>query len=223
MRTNVFLRSTLRQPGRTLFLLLVTALITFASVSRGAEYLLVKQETERLGEYYRAVGAVSAISGEQYVDAREAAAYLESNPLVKSVNTYNYVPAVIEDDIYNVNTSAYGSYANMYFAFYGTLREWDQKSFRFVADTVVEGYPEWVEEGREVHLYRTSGSLGNPQYPGASFDDWYLATAKTGDPEDIDAAYAKLERGQRYLVVAYFNQQRVCRVAYDDKTEDYIT
>ena len=77
--------------------------------------------------------------------------------------------------------------------------------------------------GREVFLYRTSGSLGNPQYPGATFNDWYLTTAKTGDPEDVDAAYGKLERGQRYLVMAYFNQQRVCRVAYDDKTEDYIT
>ncbi|MCI8681298.1 MAG: hypothetical protein HFF81_11025, partial [Oscillospiraceae bacterium] len=223
MKNKVFLKSTLRQPVKTALLVLVTALITFAFVSRGAEYLLVKQETERLSGYYRAIGAVSAISGEQYVDAREAAAYLESNPLVKTVNTYNYVPAVMEGDICNVNTSAYRSYANTYFAFYGTLRDWDQKSFRFVADTVVEGYPEWVVEGREVFLYRTSGSLGNPQYPGATFNDWYLTTAKTGDPEDVDAAYGKLERGQRYLVMAYFNQQRVCRVAYDDKTEDYIT
>ena len=133
MRTNVFLRSTRRQPGRAIFLLLVMALINFAFVSRGAEYLLVKQETERLSGYYRAVGAVSAISGEQYVDAREAAAYLESNPLVKTVNTYNYVPAVMEGDICNVNTSAYRSYANTYFAFYGTMRECDQNRFRFVA------------------------------------------------------------------------------------------
>ena len=63
MMRNVFLRSTRRQPGRTVFLLLVMALITFAFVSRGAEYLLVKQETQRLSGYYRAVGAVSAISG----------------------------------------------------------------------------------------------------------------------------------------------------------------
>ena len=83
MKNKVFLKSTLRQPVKTALLVLVTALITFAFVSRGAEYLLVKQETERLSGYYRAVGAVSAISGEQYVDAREAAAYLESNPLVK--------------------------------------------------------------------------------------------------------------------------------------------
>ena len=93
--TNVFLRSTRRQPVRTAFLLVVTALITFAFVARGAEYLVVKQETERLAGYYRSIGAVPAISGELYKDAREAAAYLESNPLVKSVNTYNYVPTVM--------------------------------------------------------------------------------------------------------------------------------
>ena len=93
MRNNVFLKSTRRQPGRTVFLLLVMAWITFAFVSRCAEYLLVKQETGRLSGYYRAVGAVSAISGEQYVDAREAAAYLESNPLVKTVQRTHGFPA----------------------------------------------------------------------------------------------------------------------------------
>ena len=82
MKNKVFLKSTLRQPVKTALLVLVTALITFAFVSRGAEYLLVKQETERLSGYYRAVGAVSAISGEQYVDDREAAGYLERNHLV---------------------------------------------------------------------------------------------------------------------------------------------
>ena len=50
MRNNVFLKSTLRQPVKTALLLAVVALITFAFVSRGAEYLLVKQETERLGD-----------------------------------------------------------------------------------------------------------------------------------------------------------------------------
>ena len=37
--------------------------------------------------------------------------YLESNPLVKSVNTYNYVPTVMENDFCNVNMEPYRSYA----------------------------------------------------------------------------------------------------------------
>ena len=226
MRNNVFLKSTLRQPVRAALLLLVTALITAAFAARASEYLLVEQETGRLAGYYRSIGTVSAISGDLYKDAREAAAWLEDNPLVKTVNTYNYVPAVMEDDICNVNTRPYGSYANRYVAFYGTLARWDQKKFYFLADTIVEGYPEWIEAGREVVLYRTSGGLGAPRYPGAEFDDWYTTTLKTGDPADVDAAYAGLEQGQRYLVVAYYDQERapvLCRVVYNDEEDSYAT
>ena len=56
MRNNVFLKSTLRQPVKTALLLAVVALITFAFVYRGAAYLLVRQETERLGNVYRSIG-----------------------------------------------------------------------------------------------------------------------------------------------------------------------
>ena len=49
MKPNPFLRSTFRQPGKALCLVLVTALAAFAFVSRASEYLLIAQETERLG------------------------------------------------------------------------------------------------------------------------------------------------------------------------------
>ena len=222
--TNVFLRSTRRQPVRTAFLLVVTALITFAFVARGAEYLVVKQETERLAGYYRSIGAVPAISGELYKDAREAAAYLESNPLVKSVNTYNYVPTVMENDFCNVNMEPYRSYATSYFAFYGTLASWSQREFEFLSDTVIEGYPEWIEAGRKVVLSRTKGI--NPYFPSAEPSQYYVNTLKTGDPENLDAAFENLEIGQRYLVVARYNHQEVpimCRVEYDDEDDVFIT
>lgn len=222
--TNVFLRSTRRQPVRTAFLLVVTALITFAFVARGAEYLVVKQETERLAGYYRSIGAVPAISGELYKDAREAAAYLESNPLVKSVNTYNYVPTVMENDFCNVNMEPYRSYATSYFAFYGTLASWSQREFEFLSDTVIEGYPEWIEAGRKVVLSRTKGI--NPYLPSAEPSQYYVNTLKTGDPENLDAAFENLEIGQRYLVVARYNHQEVpimCRVEYDDEDDVFIT
>lgn len=60
MRTNVFLRSTRRQPLKAAVMLLVVGVITFAFVARAAEYLLVRQETERLSGYYSAVGALTA-------------------------------------------------------------------------------------------------------------------------------------------------------------------
>ena len=53
MQTNVFLRSTRRQPVRTAFLALVLALVSFTFVGRGSEYLLISQEVDRLGSWYR--------------------------------------------------------------------------------------------------------------------------------------------------------------------------
>ena len=48
---SVFLKSTARQPVKAAALLIVTALLTFAFVSRGAEWLLLTQEAERLAPY----------------------------------------------------------------------------------------------------------------------------------------------------------------------------
>ena len=73
-------------------------------ISRGVEYLLIKQETVRLEGYYHSTGTLTASSGVLYKDARGAAAYLESNPLVESVNIYNYVSGVIQEDIQSANT-----------------------------------------------------------------------------------------------------------------------
>ena len=58
MKNNVFLKSTLRQPVKTALLVLVAALITFAFVSRASEYLLIRQETDRLSAFYRTAGTL---------------------------------------------------------------------------------------------------------------------------------------------------------------------
>ena len=82
MRSNVFLRSTLRQPVKTVLLLLITALLTFAFVSTGAEYLLIKQDTEELGGYYRSIGTLTTgkAMADRTADVSEAADWLEENP-----------------------------------------------------------------------------------------------------------------------------------------------
>ncbi|HHY35335.1 MAG TPA: hypothetical protein GX510_06875, partial [Firmicutes bacterium] len=56
MRKNVCLKSALRQPARTLVLVLLIGLISFAFVSKVAEYLVVNRETDRLAGYYRSIG-----------------------------------------------------------------------------------------------------------------------------------------------------------------------
>ena len=58
MKGNLFVKSTLRQPVRTLLLLLLIGFVSFAFISRAVEYLVVSRETDRLAGYYRAIGSL---------------------------------------------------------------------------------------------------------------------------------------------------------------------
>ena len=191
---NVFLRSTLRQPVKTALLLAVTALMAFAFVSRAAEYLLIRQETERLGGFYRTAGTLQSTTGDRWADTSEAAAYLEASPYVQLVNTYNHTSAVMEEDFCNadINGTGPGRWGS-YFYFYGTLYDWDHENFYFTVDTVLSGYPELIEEGGRVVLFRT--------------------TPAKVEVDDLEAAYAQLERGGRYLAAGYYRPNAInkCR------------
>jgi len=101
MRTNVFLRSTRRQPVRTALLLLVTALVTFTFVGRASEYLLISREIDRLGSYYRTIGTLRAVT--RQADTNAAAACLEADRRVQVVNIYNNLSGVIQDGFYNAD------------------------------------------------------------------------------------------------------------------------
>ena len=192
---NVFLKSTLRQPVKTALLLAVMALITFAFVSRGAEYLLVKQETERMGSYYRSIGTLQSATGNKWADTTEAVAYLEENASVQTVQTVEYTSAVIQDDIYNADIGTENTLKGIRVAFYGTLQNWDTTNFYFTVDTVLAGYPEHISEGGSIVLFREYGY----------------------DPQDVEYAYEQLEKGGRYLAVGYYYLHiPSCRVVESD-------
>lgn len=195
LSSNVFLRSTLRQPVKTALLLVVLALITFAFVARAAEYLLVRQETERLGSYYRAVGTLT--SGWQ--DTSEAAAYLEARKDVDVVNVYRYVSGVL-GDFCNADTKLDGpSNYNNIMIFYGILNAWDEWTFYFTVDEVVSGYPEYIKEGRLVGVRQL----------------WVT-------PDDLDSAYAGLETGARYLVMGDYVEAGGFSAVGDNYTNMYF-
>lgn len=194
MRPNVFLRSTLRQPGKVLCLVLVAALTVFAFVSRASEYLLIKRETDRLAEYYAAVGTLEPATGDPWADTREAAAYLEASPYVKTVNSYDCTIGIIQEDICNADLdNRTNTSAGMCFT--GTLLDWDGRTFYFRAEEVFSGYPEHVGPGRLMAV-TWSGSRANA--------------------EDIDDAFAALEKGGHYLVRALYYPFAGSRVTYDE-------
>ena len=174
MKTNIFLRSTRRQPMRAVCLVLVMLFVTFAFVGRVSEYLLIKQETERLEGYYRAIGT---LEGTPWTDTRQAAAYLEQNPLVQAVNTFNYTSGVIEDDICNADTETwFQDIYKMYF--YGTLLQKDSYEYVFRIDTVLAGMPEYIQVGDLVRIFpQTSGWGGEEAANLPKIGERYLAAS----------------------------------------------
>ena len=119
MLQNVFLYSTRRQPVRMVCLALVIVFVTFAFVGRVSEYLLIRQETERLGSFYRSIGTLkgsdSAVS--------EAKAILSGSPYVGMVDQARYESAVLAD-MYNADaTDNSEGLLRDDAVFYGTLEQ----------------------------------------------------------------------------------------------------
>ena len=195
MKNNVFLKSTLRQPVKTALLTLVAALITFAFVSRASEYLLIRQETDRLSAFYRAAGTLRSATGDRWADTAEVVSYLEDNPRVQSVNTFHYTSAIMEEDFCNadVDGDSPSKYASDFY-FYGTLYDWDYDAFYFTVDTVLAGHPEIVEVGDRVTLFKSSRQKTNAR--------------------EYEAFCSQLERGGRYLAMGYYRPGAypLCRV-----------
>ena len=197
---NVFLRSTLRQPVKTALLLAVTALMAFAFVARTAEYLLVRQETGRLGKYYQAVGTLEPTAWNQKYDTTGAVFYLKADPSVEFVDTYHYTSAVMEE-FCNADTDLLTSDMGRYMAFYGTLQSYSDTYFYFTVDTVLTGLPEYIHEDYAVILHPTEFQ----------------------DVADPGRARSRLVKGARYLAVGYYSLQQPSYIEYECDSEHEAT
>ncbi len=160
MKNNVFLKSTLRQPVKMALLTLVLALITFAFVSRASEYLLIRQETDRLGGYYRAIGLLEGINSASQEDMSPALEYLAGNKFVQLAEQRRGVSALINDGFYNADTSLTSEYGSQDFFFYGTLRSVGTATAVFTPDAVLAGRPEYIAaDGESLELELSESAL----------------------------------------------------------------
>ena len=151
MRTNVFLRSTRRQPVRTAFLALVLALVSFTFVGRGSEYLLISQEVDRLGSWYRTIGTVEPRTRGARAMGAEAAELLAQSGVVDLVERRQYVSALIEDGFCNADTDLDTIYGSQNIYFYGIL-DAAAANLIFTVDQVVTGLPEYITPGPRITL-----------------------------------------------------------------------
>ncbi len=176
MTPNICLKSTLRQPLRTLFLLLLIGLISFAFTSKAVEYLIVQREIERLGSYYRSIGTLKPIYPDE-PDISEGVKLIRNSPYLAFENPLRYSSGVMEG-LYNADIQGYYSedsptgqqlkgLHNGDVWFYGTLDEKREAmktngseesevvgyTLFFRVDQVIAGYPEHVQEGKSSVLF----------------------------------------------------------------------
>lgn len=188
MGRNVFWKSTLRQPVRTMFLLLLIGVLCFAFTLRAGEYQLIRQESARIGGYYRAIGELKWDGGED-PDIQAAVDDLNNSPYVKTVNLGAETSGVIQDGFPNVNytyslpsgQNPDAAVSNFNVFFYGEFlysgRQGSKYGFVFRVDEVLGSYPEYLEPGKEVILCGTT-----------------LGHVRSG-----------LEEGHRYLLRGYYS------------------
>jgi hypothetical protein len=205
-KPNVFLKSTIRQPIFTIFLLLILELISFAFIAKAVEYFIIQREVERLGGYYRSIGELNKFKDVEGADFPQAIAMIQDNPELAFLDARRYSSGVMEgiynadidgssnDSIVDVPFQFNDGVFNMDVFFYGTLTEvkpniiTDEQGkektagymFKFLVDSLVEGYPEQIETG---------------EYYG-----YYFSLIRTPDAESILPALMKMQVGQRYLL-----------------------
>ena len=205
MKPNVPLRSTLRQPLRTLALMTFVCLIAFLFTSRAAEYLIVNGETERLGGYYRAIGELEQLSTES-----SDRAYAKAIEHIRESEYFSYddqqraAPAILhgiyntdlltfqspEESGYHKNevvvcaqltrTPLHSSEIKNYGIKTTAFSDSDEYyRLQFEAETILAGYPDYLSEGQTMTVFHLV----------------------TGDEErDV---ISQMEKGQRYLIRAY--------------------
>lgn len=197
---NIFLKSTCRQPTKTLCTILMAVFVNFAFVGRVSEYLLVRQETERLASYYRTVGGLEPLAENTATDLEGAAAYLAESGYIKLADRPQYTSAVMKD-VYNADTDGTGQpvmeFGHVFF--YGTLTNKMQLTpgnykFYFTVDSVAAGYPEYIAPGAKIGMQNNIDDLlghGYYQY------------------EDLAEPFAEMEVGQRYFLRGSKNEVRI--------------
>ncbi len=108
---NVFRKENRRRILFTLTLTILTAALSFGFVSRAIEYLAVRQELERLSDYYRTIGWLTSADENIAVGAE----IIKESPYVETAEGGGYLWGALTD-LYNADLQgkAEGYWYNAY-------------------------------------------------------------------------------------------------------------
>jgi ABC-type antimicrobial peptide transport system permease subunit len=180
MKTNVPLISSLRKPFRSLLLLVLFGLISFAFMTKAVGFILVQRETGVLGSYYRSIGILKNIKDPQAGEISAGIALIETSPYfaygdqrerVSGVMAETYNQNIIDSNAtslmealppeYWPNTHTYDLWFTGDLIDKEEVKTWaklpeDQKTIgyylKFNIDTLLAAYPEYAKQGSTVAL-----------------------------------------------------------------------
>lgn len=224
MKRNVYMKSTLRQPARTLFLLLLVGFISFSFISRTSEFIIIRRETDRLSEYYRAIGYLRPVDEDGY-DVSKGAELVAKSRYVAYEDRQRFTSGVLEG-LLNADVDGCSSdyEGNLYpmgvhvsdVMIYGmltdkkyneTLGEYGGFELSFKVDKVEAGYPEYVGEGKTVRLLFLLDESNAENLPAPTLRKPGEKSAQGKDTEVIvpeNTPVDGMEVGGRYFVKASY-------------------
>ena len=222
MKNRIYLKSTLRQPLRSILLLLLIGLLSAAFTVRVVEYVLIQRETGRLGDYYRAIGTLQSANSEEYNDVAGADLIAKSkyvgledrrrccsgvlqgmyNGDTHGEMSDGYEKSEYDVGVHNSDVFVYGKLLSTPALFkiggWATGEEHEAYQFKFQVDQVEAGYPENVSEGKTVTLY------------------WIT------DGKDISSILEELHVGDRYFLKAFYDARTTNMLQWDTPSENLI-
>jgi len=180
MHKNIFLKSALRQPIRSLLLALLIGVAAFAFVARAVEYRVVTGEIARIEGFYHSVGFLQhpdfvpsprrfqqIMPAYNDVNTAQAAEIISQSRYLAFDDSRRFIQGELTDGKTNANFNTYGApilgvRGIHYVYFYGTFDSRPgggtdrlRGKYRHIiidVDYVVSGFPEHIYEGEEVRI-----------------------------------------------------------------------
>jgi hypothetical protein len=222
---NVHLKSSIRQLGRVIVILVLIAIASFAFVTRVVEYAIIEDEVNRIGGFYRAIAQLIPTSGTISADLSRKEVYIEASPYV-AFGDSRIVCSAILSGMHNSDVHSWISEMLYFSALDDDLLNPDRNATRETWHwTLVFGsgvhinnvlFHAVFERSRKFHLYPEDEFYLYQLHMSdvkqlEGYDDYLQEGGEAhlwlldDDQTKMDEIVNSVEVGQRYLIWARYN------------------
>jgi len=155
MKTNVFFKSVMRQPARTMLLALLMIVASFAFVVRVVEFVVVNDELQRIEGLYTSVSILAPLNPQnisQDFDVRDAMEIIAQSPYVSREDRRIFVQGVMED---RTNITAQLLATNHFMPFLEGLDIFTQEHYFYATIRFTQHSPRLITTGDQHFIHVT--------------------------------------------------------------------